>query len=220
MSIKHVVGKKKNEGETLYVKDATFMWASVLDVKNKLGSDKEDDPKKKRHYEVITIVDSEDYEALEDLKLNKTIFEIGKDKNRYKAIKFPVKDKETGEDTPYTPYKGMYGFSATLIEDSNKGNKNELVVVDEDGEPITELVGNGSKGHLKFWGYRSEEGLLNIQMKMMVVTELVPYEGGGDIVDDELGITVKRQPKKESVVDEFEDDDIPDFGDEDDSNDY
>lgn len=191
MTVKHVPGKTKKEGEVVYIKDAILIYPSVQRVKDKAEADKREE-KDKRHFEVQVFVSKEDREILEDTVLiNKQIFEVNKDKNKKRKLKYPLKDAE-GEDTAYADLKGYHGLSLTLNEYNKAGKKNKLVVVDSEGNVLKDDVGNGSKGHIKLWGYRNQEDLLNVQLKIIKVTDLVPYEGGsnGGVEDDELGVNL------------------------------
>jgi hypothetical protein len=192
--------KLKQEGkfEFLYLKDVVFYYASVLEPKNKYQSTE-------KEYSLLCFITDEDRATLEDeVLINKTLYKVGKDKNKKRAVKFSA-------DT-YADVADLNGLQITLNEVNKKGKKNTLTVVDKGGELQKELIGNGSRGNIKCFGYRNTDGLLVVSLQLIQVTDLVPYSGGDSGFDEELGIKI---PKKDKVVvDDFDDDDIP-FDDDD-----
>lgn len=199
MNIKHT---KDSKFEYVYFMDTPCVYASVQEPKSKLHKPTEKDKNKSENEYAITLfVTDEDREYLEDtVKINKQFFEVGKDKNKLRKIKYPL-TKEDGEPTAFAPYKGLHGVQLTLNELSNKGTTNNLVVVDAQGKPFEEMVGNGSVVTVKLYGYRNQDELLNISMNLVMVKEHVPYEGGsggGTITDDVLGITFDLNATKAS----------------------
>ncbi len=200
MSIKLV---KDKQFEYLYIKDAVAYYSSVQEPKKKYNQPLADAKNQsKREYCLTAFITKKDREELEDkVMVNKQIFEVGKDKNKKRKIKYPL---ETYEEV-----KGLHGISLSLNELTGAGKPANLVVVDGKGQPLTELVGNGSKVNVKCFGYRNQEGLLNISMQIVQVTDLVPYEGGGGdgtFHDDELGIDYTVGGNKgSSINDEFGD---------------
>ncbi len=193
--------KLKQEGkwEFLYLKDVTVYYASVLETKTKYES-------KEREFALLAFVSDEDRETLEDsVRINKQLFKVGKDKNKKRAVKYPT-DK-------YPLVEDLNGIQLTLNEYSKQGKLNSLVVVDKEGQPQTELVGNGSVCNIKCFGYRNQDDLLVVSLSLIQVADLVPYEGSNSDYDEELGIKIPKQEsvKKKSPTSELDDDDIPDF---------
>lgn len=221
MAIKHL--KEKN-GETLYIKNVPVVYASVHETKQKYQS-------KEREYSFQVFLSQEDRDELEEnVMVNKELFEVGKDRNKRKKIKFPVKDAE-GNETAFTPYKGLHGITLTLNEKTKKGKRNNLVVVGPDGKPTKELIGNGSTISVKLFGYRNQDDMLVIMPNLIKVHDLVPYEGGASGVhDDELGVDLSFEEagiNNDKGTEESEQDDSDDFDDapfdsddDDDSDDY
>lgn len=64
----------------------------------------------------------------------------------------------------------------------------EIPVVDTAGNEIKEQIGNGSKGHIIIqpypWSFRGKNGI-GLGASKVVVTTLVHYEDGGDVVDSD-----------------------------------
>lgn len=204
----------------LYLKNVPVVYASVQEPKKKYQSEE-------MEYAMTAFVNTETREYLEseDVMLNKELFEVGKDKNKKKKIKYQTSEQRADENPVYDPYVGMHGISLTLNEKTKKGKENKLLVVDKDGHAFKDLVGNGSVVNVKLFGYRNDDGMLVVSMNLVQVIEHVPYEGGdGTFEDEELGITVdtkefKEKSAKEKLSDEF-DDDIPFDAGDDSSDDY
>ena len=200
---------KNKDFSYLYFKSVPVIYASVQEPKKKYQStDKE--------YAVTIFVTEETKTFLEeDVLLNKTLYKVGVDKNKKRKIKFPLSSQVDSEnDMNYDDYKGLYGLSLSLNEKRKNGKTNTLIVVDEAGNPFTDLVGNGSICSIKCFGYRNEDELLVVSLNIVQVLEHVPYEGGSGVIeDDELGITVQRPEAKEESSPEpvttVDDDDIP-----------
>jgi len=193
--------KKDGKWEFLYFKDVPVYYASVLEPKKKYQSTEEE-------FSLLCFVSDEDRQVLEDdVLINKTLFKVGKDKNKKKVIKFRKED--------YPGVADLNGIQLSLDTVSKKGRKNNLVVVDKEGNPQTDLIGNGSVCNVKCFGYRNDNGLLVVSLNLVQVVDLVPYESNN--YDDELGIKIPTQPKAENVASEFDDDDVPTFDDDDDN---
>ena len=212
MTIKFKPSDKTNGFDTLYLKDVVVWYASVQKPKRKYTQPGKDDKNQSENeYSMTVFVNSEDRTTLEEeVMINKQLFEVGKDKNKKRKIKYPAKD--------YEEVKGLHGMQLTLNEYYNSGKPATLLVVDENGDPTDVLVGNGSRCNVKCTGYRNQDGLLNVTMQIVQITDLVEYEGGdGSIVDDELGVSVSRDEIRKSPVakefdradDDDDDDDIP-----------
>lgn len=219
-----VVLKKDKKFEYVYIKDVPVVYASVHDPKDMHTPPKETDKNQsKREYSVTAFVTTEDRKVLEDeVLINKQLMEVGVDKNKKRKIKYPLKVEKDGEeqDTAYTPYEGLHGISLTLKEFTSAGKPANLIIIDKEGKPFTEMVGNGSRVTIKLFGYRNQEDLLNVSMQVVQVLEHVPYEGGGNgvIEDEELGVSYDLSDGKKSshASDPEMDGDVPfDVGDTD-----
>lgn len=207
----------------LYLMNVPVFFASVHEPKLKYEStDKE--------YAVTAFVDDETREMLEDeFMLNKTLYKVGKDKNKKRKIKYPL-EKQLPEDSKgigYDEVEGLNGVQLTLAEFNKKGNANVLTVItEEDGEliPFDEDIGNMSICTIKLFGYINKDDALVVQLNTVRVDEHVPYEGGiqnGEVTDDILGGTYKLGEKSgkqkddadkadNSQSDAFDDDDFDD----------
>lgn len=183
----------KLKEQNLYVKDATFFWSAVHQPKPNFAKDA-------NVYEITTIVSAEDAKELKKLKIAKELKEIGVDVDPDLQL--------------YAEYEGCYIMKASCPEFTAKGKKLTISVVDTEGNPITENLGNGTKGHLRFFTWVGDKGVnkgkLNSRINYVVVTDLIPYsDTGSGGYDEEFGVTLKT---KKSAVDDFEesfDDDIP-----------
>ena len=83
----------------------------------------------------------------------------------------------------------------SLNDLTKAGKKSILKVVDADGKDWdkTKAIGNGSKVHVKCFGYRNVDEQLVVFPNLIVVVEHVPYEGGnsgGMVEDSVLGVSV------------------------------
>lgn len=194
-----VVVKKEKIGnmdaEFVYIKDVPVYYASIQEPRDKMNKPAKDAANQStREYQMTVFVTEEDMETLlDDVKINKQAFLVGKDKNKNRVIKYKTSDQVEEGKPHYDSVKGLYGIQLTLDELTKKGDKANLIVVDKDGNPFTDLVGNDSRVTVMCFGYRNQDGLLNIRMNLVQVLEHVPYEakgGNGTIVDDELGITI------------------------------
>lgn len=208
--------KKGFESGYVYIKDAVAYWSVVYEPKKKLKSEE-------REYAITLFVDSKDREILEEkLLLNKTFFEVGVDKNKFKKIKFVTSDQTDDEDVfTYDEVKGLHGAQFTCPEFSKKGNENNIAVFGPYGEKFSEEIGNGSKVIVKLFCYRNQDGLLNTILKAVRVTEHVPFkaggEGSGEYYDDVMGVTIGAAPAKDEFGDvEEKSEDMPWDEDEDD----
>lgn len=204
---------KKGQMVDLYVKDAVLYYAKIHDpVKIHKKSPTSKNPSE-NHYQVDVFISEEDaIELREQVRVNKQLFEVGVDKKTKgdRSIKY--------KEDSFELAKGLHGFSATCNELNKKGEPNQFVVVDgETKKPWARegKVGNGSKATIKFFGWRNDEGELNIEMRVVFVTEAVEYVSGPrKIVDDELGISFEMEEVEKSSGETY--DEVP-FDTEDDS---
>lgn len=212
MSNKTVVLKKSGKFEDVYIKNVPCYFARLKDPQKRMNQPTPEDKNQSTHeYTIRVFVDDDARDALEnEVKVNKQLFEVGKDRNKKRVIKFKTSD-QLGEDETlhYDDVKGLHGIDLSLKELTNSGSKAPLTVVGPDNKPFDELIGNGSVVTLRLYGYRNRDDLLTVALSLVRVDEHVPYEGGGNsgrIVDDELGIDMDmpEQAKANQIKDEFD----------------
>ena len=185
---------KEGKNEFLYLKNVPVFFAQVLEPTKKYQSED-------LAYKFTVFVDSDTREKLElpvdedGVAINKELKEVGKDRNKKKQIKYPLESQlKEGKGTAYDLVDGMHGMGLSLNDITKAGKKSILKVVDADGKDWdkTKAIGNGSKVHVKCFGYRNVDEQLVVFPNLIVVVEHVPYEGGsGGIVEDSvLGISV------------------------------
>ena len=186
---------KEGKNEFLYLKNVPVFFAKVLEVVDNYAKDG-------KEFQFTVFVDSDTREKLElpvdedGIALNKELKEVGKDRKKNKQIKYPLESQlKDGKGTPYDIVDGMYGMGLSLNELTKAGKKSILKVVDADGKDWdkTKAIGNGSKVHVKCFGYRNVDEQLVVFPNLIVVVEYVPYEGGnsgGMVEDSVLGVSV------------------------------
>ena len=185
---------KEGKNEFLYLKNVPVFFAKVLEVVDNYAKDG-------KEFQFTVFVDSDTREKLElpvdedGIALNKELKEVGKDRKKNKQIKYPLESQlKDGKGTPYDIVDGMYGMGLSLNELTKAGKKSILKVVDADGKDWdkTKAIGNGSKLHVKCFGYRNQDEQLVVFPNLIVVVEHVPYEGnsGGVVEDSVLGVSV------------------------------
>lgn len=189
---------KKGDFETLniYLKNVPVFYPVVHEVKKKYQSEE-------REYSCTVFVDEEAKDKLlDEVMLNKTFALVGKDKTSKppRRIKFPLSSQVEEGKIHYDAVDGMYGFSVAKPEFSKQGNKMVVNVIDTEGKPFTENVGNESVVNLKLFGYRNKEGQVVVTLDTMQVVEHVPFESKGaadSVVDDVFGVSysVKKADK-------------------------
>lgn len=198
---------KEGKNEFLYLKNVPVFFAQVLEPTKKYQSED-------LAYQFTVFVDSDTREKLElpvdedGVAINKELKEVGKDRNKKKQIKYPLESQlKEGKGTAYDLVDGLHGMGLSLNDLTKAGKKSILKVVDADGKDWdkTKAIGNGSKVHVKCFGYRNVDEQLVVFPNLIVVVEHVPYEGGsGGIVEDSvLGISVDMSSAYEAneVVD-------------------
>ena len=208
---------KEGKNEFLYLKNVPVFFAKVLEVVDNYAKDG-------KEYQFTVFVDNDTREKLElpvdedGIALNKELKEVGKDRKKNKQIKYPLESQlKDGKGTPYDIVDGMYGMGLSLNELTKAGKKSILKVVDADGKDWdkTKAIGNGSKLHVKCFGYRNVDEQLVVFPNLIVVVEHVPYEGGnsGGVVEDSvLGVSVDmssayeaNEPTAQSIKDSAND---------------
>lgn len=179
--------------EFLYLKNTPAYFAKILELSKKYQSDD-------KEYQMTVFVDTETREKLElpvdedGVAINKQLFEVGKDRNKKKKIKFPLESQlKDGEKVSYDAVEGLHGLSLSLNELTKSGKKSILKVVDKDGKDWdkSQAIGNGSIVTVKCFGYRNQDGQLVVSLNLVMVVEHVPYEGnsGGMVEDSILGVS-------------------------------
>lgn len=148
-------------------------------------------------YSINIFVDKEDVTACDDIPLNKTFFEVGVDKNKKKAIKYPL---ETHQE-----FEGKFGCGINRPAENKQGVKAFITVIDIDRKPFKKLIGNGSKVKIKCFGWRNEDGLLSINLDTLQVLEHVPYVENNIVTDDEFGGAYEREVGASAAQDDEDD---------------
>lgn len=189
---------KKGDFETLniYLKNVPVFYPVVHEVKKKFQSEQ-------REYSTTVFVDEEAKDKLlDEVMVNKTFALVGKDKTSKppRRIKFPLSSQTEEGKINYDLVDGMYGFSVAKPEFSKQGNKMVVNVIDKEGNPFTENVGNGSVVNLKLFGYKNREGQVVVTLDTMQVIKHVPFESkaaADSVVDDVFGVSyqVKKAEK-------------------------
>ena len=186
---------KEGKNEFLYLKNVPVFFAQVLEPTKKYQSED-------LAYQFTVFVDSDTREKLElpvdedGVAINKELKEVGKDRNKKKQIKYPLESQlKEGKGTAYDIVDGMHGMGLSLNDLTKAGKKSILKVVDADGKDWdkNKAIGNGSKVHVKCFGYRNVDEQLVVFPNLIVVVEHVPYEGGnggGMVEDSVLGVSV------------------------------
>lgn len=186
---------KEGKNEFLYLKNVPVFFAQVLEPAKKYQSED-------LAYQFTVFVDSDTREKLElpvdedGVAINKELKEVGKDRNKKKQLKYPLESQlKEGKGTAYDIVDGMHGMGLSLNDLTKAGKKSILKVVDADGKDWdkSKAIGNGSKVHVKCFGYRNVDEQLVVFPNLIVVVEHVPYEGGnsgGMVEDSVLGVSV------------------------------
>ena len=186
---------EEGKNEFLYLKNVPVFFAQVLEPTKKYQSED-------LAYQFTVFVDSDTREKLElpvdedGVAINKELKEVGKDRNKKKQLKYPLESQlKEGKGTAYDIVDGMHGMGLSLNDLTKAGKKSILKVVDADGKDWdkTKAIGNGSKVHVKCFGYRNQDEQLVVFPNLIVVVEHVPYEGGnsgGMVEDSVLGVSV------------------------------
>lgn len=186
----------------LYIKDAPVFYAVIHEPKKKYQSED-------REYSCTVFVDEETKDKLlDEVMVNKTFSLVGKDKTSKppRRIKYPLSSQVEEGKVNYDAVEGMYGFTVAKPEFSKKGNPMTVNVIDKEGKPFTENVGNGSVCTLKLFGYRNQDNQVVITLDTLQVVDHIPYEqkAAADSVDDDvLGVSYKVK-KAEAKVEEKE----------------
>lgn len=189
----------------LYIMNVPCVYASVHEPKENPNSNK-------KEFSITVFLTEEQREVVEDkLLVNKSFFEVGRDKNKKKKIKYPLSTQLTDEEREagkisYDEFEGRYGVVFSLDELTRQGKPQVVDVVGSDRQPFKDLVGNGSVVSVKLWGYANNDGQYNVRLKMVRVDEHVPYDGGSDdsmVIDDVFGVSYEREVPKPKQKDNY-----------------
>lgn len=191
----------------LYIKNATAFYAAIHEPRLKYQSDE-----KEFSAQVFVSEETKD-KLLDEVMVNKSFSEVGitKTSKPPRKIKFPLSSQVEEGKMNYDAVKGLWGFNVAKPEVSKKGNKMFVNVIDTEGKPFTENVGNGSVVTLKLFGYKNQDNQLVVTLDTVQVIEHVPYENkgsSGSIEDDVLGVSyqVKKADKVEGGTETVEED--------------
>lgn len=192
----------------LYIKNATVFYAAIHEPRLKYQSDE-----KEFSAQVFVSEETKD-KLLDEVMVNKSFSEVGitKTSKPPRKIKFPLSSQVQEGKMNYDTVKGLWGFNVAKPEVSKKGNKMFVNVIDTEGKPFTENVGNGSVCTLKLFAYRNQDNQLVVTLDTVQVLEHVPYEakgnGSGSVEDDVLGVSyqVKKADKVEGGTETVEED--------------
>ena len=188
---------EKCEMGNIYFKNVPVTFAKVLVPAKKLQSED-------KAYQVNIFINADTLTKVDEIGVNKTFAEVGVTKITKGANRGQVKFKL---DEHNKDYEGM--FAIQLSRETVKRDKktdeitkvyDPLKVVDINGEPFTQEIGNGSVCTIKVFGYRNQDNLLCLQMDTFQVLEHVPYVGrnsDGDTFDEEMGVTIRSVVVKE-----------------------
>lgn len=195
----------------LYIKNATVFYAAIHEPRLKYQSDE-----KEFSAQVFVSEETKD-KLLDEVMVNKSFSEVGitKTSKPPRKIKFPLSSQVQEGKMNYDAVKGLWGFNVAKPEVSKKGNKMFVNVIDTEGKPFTENVGNGSVCTLKLFAYRNQDNQLVVTLDTVQVLEHVPYEakgnGSGSVEDDVLGVSyqVKKADKVEGSTESAEETEVP-----------
>lgn len=181
--------KESGKYFNVYIMNAPVYFASVQKPKKKYQSEDTE-------YALTAFVDSETREKLEEYQLNKDLYAVGKDKNKKKQVKFKLSSQlKDDEKNHYDEVKGLHGVSLTCPTTTKNGDPRTITVIDSEGNPFKEDVGNLSVCNIKMFAYKNQDDMLVVSIDTVQVIDHVPYEGGsgsGPVVDDVLGTTYNR----------------------------
>lgn len=191
------------ETVNIYIKNAVVFYAAVHEAKKKYQSES-------KEFSAQVFVDEEAKDRLlDEVMVNKTFAEVGVTKTSKppRKIKFMTSDQAEEGKVNYDVVKGLWGFNAAKPEFSKKGNAMAVTVIDTNGQPFTDNIGNGSVVNLKLFGYKNVDNQVVVTLDTVQVVEHVAYEGrtASDSVDDDIlgsykvkKVEAKVEEKKEA----------------------
>ena len=190
---------KNKDFYNIYFIGVPVFYAKVQEPDNKFES-------KDKEFSVQVFVDEKTKDKILDEHLiNKSASLVGVDKNKKRAIRFPIADQVKEGKNHYGDVEGLYGIQLSVDELTKQGKKRKIKVIDDNNKPMSNLVGNMSICTVKCWGYK--DGFLNIKLDTVKVHELVVYEGssGDGMVEDEiLGTYQAYTPNTDESEEEVE----------------
>lgn len=186
------------ETVNIYIKNAVVFYAAVHEAKKKYQSES-------KEFSTQVFVDEEAKDKLlDEVMVNKTFAEVGVTKTSKppRKIKFMTSDQAEEGKVNYDVVKGLWGFNVAKPEFSKKNNPMVVTVIDTDGQPFTDNIGNGSVVNLKLFGYRNVDNQVVVTLDTVQVVEHIPYESratSDSVEDDILGNykVKKAEPKAE-----------------------
>ena len=130
-------------------------------------------------------------EEIKPVKIKGTAFWASTKKVNQMSGKYQIDVSELSE----AAVKALEGMGITALHKDAQGfyitckSNHEIFVVDEDGDRVTDDIGNGSKVVCLIapyeWKFKNKKGV-SPSLKKLVITELVKYESKGTVdVDDE-----------------------------------
>jgi len=176
------------ETVNLYIMNTTVFYPVVHEPQKKYQSED-------REYSCTLFVDEETKDKLlDEVMVNKSFSLVGVEKTSKppRRIKYPLSSQVEEGKVNYDIVADMYGFSVARPEFSKKGNPMTVNVIDAEGNPFTENVGNGSVCNVKLFGYRNQDNQVVVMLDTVQVLEHVPYEGkssSDSVEDDVLGVS-------------------------------
>ena len=213
---KNVILKQDGQFSSIYIKNAKVYYAKVYEPQDKYKGEEGE-----REFSVQLFIDEQSKEALLDLPVNsaKVFAEVGVDKLK----KGPNRGKFKYPTEKYPDCEGLFGFGLSCPEFSKKGKPRFVKVINKKGEDIDDLIGNGSTVTVKCSAYQNQDGEWNMQLNLVQVLDLIPYESSGEIEDDVLGVTYSagNSKKRDDIDPELavDDDEVPQFDTEDEADD-
>ena len=187
------------ETVNIYIKNAVVFYAAVHEAKKKYQSES-------KEFSAQVFVDEEAKDKLlDEVMVNKTFAEVGVTKTSKppRKIKFMTSDQAEEGKVNYDVVKGLWGFSVAKPEFSKKNNPMVVTVIDTDGQPFSDNIGNGSVVNLKLFGYRNVDNQVVVTLDTVQVVDHVPYESRAaseSVEDDILGsYKVKKAEAKEEA---------------------
>lgn len=191
-----VVWEVTDKGEHVYLMNVPVLYPVVHEPRLKFQSQDE------YEYSMTAFIDTEARTFLEDeIIVNKTIAEVGKDKNKKRAYKYPLSTQREDKKDLYDLYEGMHGIGLTCPAKTKAGNERKIKIYDENGEEMTDKIGNGSIAIVKLFGYRNKEDMLNITISAIKVLNLVEYIENKSEGDSIMGIGAPAiQPEEDGDV--------------------
>jgi len=188
------------ETVNIYIKNAVVFYAAVHEAKKKYQSES-------KEFSAQVFVDEEAKDRLlDEVMVNKTFAEVGVTKTSKppRKIKFMTSDQAEEGKVNYDVVKGLWGFNVAKPEFSKKNNPMVVTVIDTEGQPFTDNIGNGSIVNLKLFGYRNVDNQVVVTLDTVQVVEHIPYEGrtASDSVDDDILGSYKVKKVEAKVVEE------------------